>query len=96
MCIDVRQVEEKVFFFEKKNQKTFARLAARKATMHTAKVSRAQEQKFFASFFQKRRLFLPCLCLAAVLHAPLPAGARHVSAMPNSGPPAMGSQHAIL
>jgi hypothetical protein len=35
-------------FFEKKNQKTFASWAEPKPNL----------QKFFASFFQKRRLFL--------------------------------------
>jgi hypothetical protein len=43
-----------MFFFEKKNQKTFASLGA-----HWGKV-RDSEQKFFASFFQKRSSF----CLA--------------------------------
>jgi hypothetical protein len=37
-----------MFFFEKKNQKTFVRWLARK-------VMSAPEEKFFASFFQKRR-----------------------------------------
>jgi hypothetical protein len=42
--------EEKVFFFETKNQKTFAPWHARpKSTL----AARAREQKFFASFFQK-------------------------------------------
>jgi hypothetical protein len=41
-----------MFFFEKKNQKTFASLGA-----HWGKV-RDSEQKFFASFFQKRSAFL--------------------------------------
>jgi hypothetical protein len=35
-----------MFFFEKKNKKTFIRLAP--------DVARAPEQKFFGSFFQKR------------------------------------------
>jgi hypothetical protein len=38
-----------MFFFEKKNQKTFAPLGGSRG--HT----RANIQKFFASFFQKRR-----------------------------------------
>jgi hypothetical protein len=47
-----------MFFFEKKNQKTFAR-------WHTRRMSNwatdASEQKFFASFFQKRSpFFLAC------------------------------------
>jgi hypothetical protein len=40
-----------MFFFEKKNQKTFACLGARWGN------TRLKDQKFFASFFQKRRLF---------------------------------------
>jgi hypothetical protein len=43
----------KMFFFEKKNQKTFVRLSR---TVQEAPATAAQ--KFFASFFQKRRLFL--------------------------------------
>ena len=41
-----------MFFFEKKNQKTFASLGRAVAT------ARDSAQKFFASFFQKRRFFL--------------------------------------
>jgi 4-hydroxy-tetrahydrodipicolinate reductase len=45
-----------MFFFEKKNQKTFASLKASWAEV------RDSEQTFFASFFQKRRpFFLPLL-----------------------------------
>jgi hypothetical protein len=45
-----------MFFFEKKNQKTFVCLAPRKPkTMR--QVMQAQAQKFFASFFQKKK---PC------------------------------------
>jgi hypothetical protein len=44
---------EKQFFFEKKNQKTFVNLAPGCA----AAVAQIKE-KFFASFFQKRRAFL--------------------------------------
>ena len=44
--------ERKHFFFEKKNQKTFAIDTCARAN------ARASIQKFFASFFQKRR---PCL-----------------------------------
>jgi hypothetical protein len=44
-----------MFFFEKKNQKTFALLLTRPAATWAAY---AKEQKFFASFFQKE-VFLP-------------------------------------
>jgi hypothetical protein len=44
-----------MLFFEKRNQKTFARLVPRELTLR--QVTKAQEQKFFASFLQKRRLF---------------------------------------
>jgi hypothetical protein len=49
--------QEKRFFFEKKNQKTFARLGG-------AQPERPEpsNQKFFASFFQKRRPSSACLC----------------------------------
>jgi hypothetical protein len=48
----------KRFFFEKKNQKTYIRLgpAERGHTRH-----RNNGQKFFASFFQKRRPSLTCV-----------------------------------
>jgi hypothetical protein len=42
-----------MFFFEKKNQKTFAGWHTRPRPKWTA---RATQQKFFASFFQKRSL----------------------------------------
>jgi len=42
-----------VFFFEKKNQKTFALLGTRPISKWAAY---AKWQKFFASFFQKRSL----------------------------------------
>jgi hypothetical protein len=45
--------EEKQFFFEKKNQKTFASWA------YTAGQNRDSDIKSFASFLQKRR---PCSC----------------------------------
>jgi pimeloyl-ACP methyl ester carboxylesterase len=45
-----------VFFFEKKNQKTFVRLVPRKVPM-IRQLMKAIEQKFFGSFFQKRTLF---------------------------------------
>jgi hypothetical protein len=41
-----------MFFFEKKNQKTFANLAAA-----SPGEARSHDQKFFASFFQKRSPF---------------------------------------
>jgi len=44
-----------MFFFEKKNQKTFARLHPCKVDHLMRVVLRAPEQKFFASFFQKIR-----------------------------------------
>jgi hypothetical protein len=50
-----------MFFFEKKNQKTFAPSLTRPISKWAAY---AQEQKFFASFFQKRSL-LPFLLLTA-------------------------------
>jgi hypothetical protein len=42
---------ERMFFFEKKNQKTFVFFSARWSEV------RDSYQKFFASFFQKRRSF---------------------------------------
>jgi hypothetical protein len=42
--------KEKVFFFEKKKQKTFICAVADWPAAH------AKEQKFFGSFFQKRTL----------------------------------------
>jgi hypothetical protein len=47
--------QRKAFFFEKKNQKTFARLHPTVAT------AQPNEQKFFASFFQKRSACLPMI-----------------------------------
>jgi len=43
--------KERMFFFEKKNQKTFAYSGACWSAL------RDSEQEFFASFFQKRRSF---------------------------------------
>jgi len=40
-----------MFFFEKKNQKTFIRLEPRRSVWRGSNI-----QKFFASFFQKRSL----------------------------------------
>jgi hypothetical protein len=48
-----------MFFFEKKNQKTFAQRAAEVQATPSPK-----EQKFFASFFQKRRTFLYLIALS--------------------------------
>jgi hypothetical protein len=42
----------KVFFFEKKKQKTFGRCRGRVIS------ARAKKQKFFGSFFQKRTFLL--------------------------------------
>jgi len=41
-----------MFFFEKKNQKTFIRLETRRSDRRGS-----NRQKFFASFFQKRSAF---------------------------------------
>jgi len=46
---------ERKFFFEKKNQKTFARFIAALAGR-----SRDSMKKFFASFFKKEALHLQC------------------------------------
>jgi hypothetical protein len=43
-----------MFFFEKKNQKTFALLVPRKLHPATPPGTGSWEQKFFGSFFQKR------------------------------------------
>jgi hypothetical protein len=45
--------QARMFFFEKKNQKTFSRCGRCRLG------PRLRRQKFFASFFQKRRPFLP-------------------------------------
>jgi hypothetical protein len=51
--LPVVEVEKgKPFFFEKKNQKTFGLWRALPARSATA------SQKFFASFFQKKKCFL--------------------------------------
>jgi hypothetical protein len=47
--------QKEVFFFEKKNQTTFVRSGKRRAGRVRLPV-RAQGQKFFGSFFQKRTL----------------------------------------
>jgi len=49
---DWKEKKEKVFFFEKKKQKTFVSLSG-------GRKLRDSEQKFFGSFFQKRTFFLP-------------------------------------
>jgi hypothetical protein len=50
--------EGKVFFFEKKKQKTFA-TSPLPATRHGWNHAHRKEQKFFGSFFQKRTASLP-------------------------------------
>jgi hypothetical protein len=52
--------ERKMFFFEKKNQKTFATFG-RSRTQAPESDSERQEQKFFGSFFQKRTTSFPSL-----------------------------------
>jgi len=54
-----------MFFFEKKNQKTFVCLVPTKAMPTRTEVDRAQAQKFFGSFFQKRTLLLPLALISA-------------------------------
>jgi hypothetical protein len=48
----------KVFFFEKKKQKTFSLLCSAKA-VEAARHNAHNEQKFFGSFFQKRTFAAP-------------------------------------
>jgi hypothetical protein len=55
--------EGRMFFFEKKNQKTFVYCGA----LHRGTGRSDQEQKFFGSFFQKRT---PCLCFLSRLIGP--------------------------
>jgi hypothetical protein len=45
-----------LLFFEKKNQKTFARLLPRKLRQMARPMIKAPEQKFFGSSFQERTL----------------------------------------
>jgi hypothetical protein len=53
-----------MFFFEKKNQKTFTRLAPRKLETHTPGGEGARA-KVFCFFFSKKKLFLTSLlCLS--------------------------------
>jgi hypothetical protein len=51
-----KQGGKEVFFFEKKNQKTFSFAAAARRTLH--RLCAAPVAKVFASFFKKKR-FLP-------------------------------------
>jgi cytochrome c len=86
-----------MFFFEKKNQKTFNSLARISA------ISRNKNQKFFASFFQKRSSFFSSLVLCALagpaiagsIGTPLaPSDLANVFAIPPDGaglPPGQGS-----
>jgi hypothetical protein len=60
-----------MFFFEKKNQKTFAPASTRPASN---RATYAREQKFFASFFQKRSAYV--FSAGAALTA-LPHGQAH-------------------
>jgi len=52
--------QKDVFFFEKKNQKTFVCLVPRKAMPTRADVGIAQAQRFFGSFSQGRTCLLTC------------------------------------
>jgi len=45
--------EERVFFFEKKNQKTFV-CSGTRGSNHVGSPVNADRHKFFGSFFQKR------------------------------------------
>jgi hypothetical protein len=51
--LSMKKQTKKAFFFEKKNQKTFA------YWYPTASASRLNFRKFFASFFQKRSACFP-------------------------------------
>jgi hypothetical protein len=48
--------QERMFFFEKKNQKTFISCPHNRHVHRAAPAAPAKEQKFFGSFFQKRTL----------------------------------------
>jgi hypothetical protein len=52
----------RMFFFEKKNQKTFARLL----THGAMRVSQKRIKSFCFFFFRKRRFFLPALELISL------------------------------
>jgi hypothetical protein len=58
-------LNKEVFFFEKKNQKTFASAAG--IGSPSGRDASRNGQKFFGSFFQKRTLpySLPCLIASA-------------------------------
>ncbi len=70
-----REAKERMFFFEKKNQKTFPGCFARSWTIEpnvlelvkaAGSLRAAQRfQKFFGSFFQKRTAFFACLFFSA-------------------------------
>jgi len=61
MASEIKRLQQEVFFFEKKKQKTFVNLGFACAGLATVG-SEPLEQKLFASFFQKR-CFLPLLQL---------------------------------
>jgi hypothetical protein len=65
------QLKRKQFFFEKKNQKTFARCSPLRGAMGEFGGAR-NRQKFFVSFFQKRNTSF----LARSGSGPIPAGGR--------------------
>ncbi len=50
--------ERKMFFFEKKNQKTFTRLVPRSVTQVTSG-KHSEREKVFCFFFSKKKSFLP-------------------------------------
>jgi hypothetical protein len=56
-----RLEEQKQFFFEKKNQKTFAFDAIPVVSAMTSTLPQAQSQKSFGSFLQKRTASFPKL-----------------------------------
>jgi hypothetical protein len=61
-----------MFFFEKKNQKTFT-TGVRSENQAAVPDSARQAQKFFGCFFQKRTSSLACLILALMAHPALAA-----------------------
>jgi len=67
-----------LFFFEKKNQKTFATYG-RSLTQAAVQDSAPKEQKFFGSFFQKRTASFPCGDPAALKPALADSLACHIS-----------------
>jgi hypothetical protein len=60
----MRTSSQKEFFFEKKNQKTFASL---RTWTNSKRAARAKEQKFFCFFFSKNKSFLPAFFPAILL-----------------------------